>query len=247
MAHEHGVNRDEILTPHQQAVFEIVREVLVSELEVNSDQIKLDSLPTRNRGKKNSDIHYLGGDSLDAVAIVMAIEDRLNLGITDEHAQKLGTVSDYVQLLVARTDYDANTNTLSPKKIDAKGPVLVTPAGQSNSEAIDKQFIASLRTDAFTIQQVQTAIVEAVTFNTSTELNHSTDLALPLASLAIPFQSAQKQRLALVYLAITKPHETQNDPNSAVAAAAHLFDNKSILEITAMACKTLALDNRLVR
>jgi acyl carrier protein len=209
---------EEILTPHQQAVLERVQDILAEQ--TGHAKSKIYPAATLSRD--------LEVDSLDGPEIICAFEDSFDISIGDEETEKLETVGDCVKLIVARTDYDPtiNTNPLTPKRDDA-------------------EYFAKLRTGAFTIQQVQTAIVGAVTFNTDLGLNDSTDLALPLASLARPLQTPQKQRLALVFLALTKPHETQSDPQLAVASAADLFDDKSILEITAMVCKSLALSSRL--
>jgi acyl carrier protein len=43
----------------------------------------------------------LGADSLDLVEIVMACEEDFAVNITDEEAERLTTVQDYVQLLQA--------------------------------------------------------------------------------------------------------------------------------------------------
>jgi acyl carrier protein len=48
--------------------------------------------------------HDLGADSLDAVALVMAIEDRFGIDIPDEDAEGLRTVGqliEYVELAIA--------------------------------------------------------------------------------------------------------------------------------------------------
>ncbi len=71
------------------AVFDRIRDIVVEVLKVDKDKITIQS-------KIRDD---LGADSLDAVTLVMTIEDAFKGSITDEEAQKLQTVGDIVELI----------------------------------------------------------------------------------------------------------------------------------------------------
>ncbi|HHZ18242.1 MAG TPA: acyl carrier protein [Acholeplasmataceae bacterium] len=69
--------------------FEKVRKIIAKELNFNEDDITLES-------KLSED---LGADSLDAVELIMAIEDEFGIQVSDEAAQKIRTVKDIVDYL----------------------------------------------------------------------------------------------------------------------------------------------------
>lgn len=69
--------------------FEKVRKIIAKELNYNEEDIKLES-------KLSED---LGADSLDAVELIMAIEDEFGIQVSDEAAQKIRTVKDIVDYL----------------------------------------------------------------------------------------------------------------------------------------------------
>ncbi len=70
-------------------VFEKVIQIVASELNVSKDEITLETdLQTD-----------LGADSLDAVELMMAIEDEFDLQIPDDVAQDLKTIKDIVSFL----------------------------------------------------------------------------------------------------------------------------------------------------
>jgi len=50
-------------------------------------------------GLENHIIKTYGGDSLDLIEIVMAVEDEFNIEISDEVAEKLETVGQYLDYL----------------------------------------------------------------------------------------------------------------------------------------------------
>ena len=68
------------------AVFDDVRDVVVEQLSVAPDAVKLDS----------KIIEDLGADSLDAVELVMALEEKFEVEIPDSDAEKLITINDVV-------------------------------------------------------------------------------------------------------------------------------------------------------
>lgn len=69
-----------------------VKEIIVQQLGVSEDQVKLES----------SFIEDLGADSLDTVELVMAFEEAFGLEIPDEDAEKIRTVKDAVDYIVSK-------------------------------------------------------------------------------------------------------------------------------------------------
>ncbi len=70
-------------------MFEKVAEIIADELSVPKEKITLESDLSED----------LGGDSLDAVELIMAIEEEFDVEIADEDAQKIKTVQDIINLL----------------------------------------------------------------------------------------------------------------------------------------------------
>ncbi|MGD9604927.1 MAG: acyl carrier protein [Bacilli bacterium] len=70
-------------------VFEKVRKLIAKELNLKEEDIKLESKITED----------LGADSLDAVELIMAIEDEFGVQVSDEAAQNIRSVGDIVNLL----------------------------------------------------------------------------------------------------------------------------------------------------
>ncbi|MCR4941431.1 MAG: acyl carrier protein [Campylobacter sp.] len=68
------------------AVFEDVRDVVVEQLSVEPETVKIDS----------KIIEDLGADSLDVVELVMALEEKFGIEIPDSEAEKLVSISDVV-------------------------------------------------------------------------------------------------------------------------------------------------------
>lgn len=68
------------------AIFDEVRDVVVEQLSVAPDAVKLES----------KIIEDLGADSLDAVELVMALEEKFEVEIPDSEAEKLKTIQDVV-------------------------------------------------------------------------------------------------------------------------------------------------------
>ena len=69
-----------------------VTEIIVEQLGVDESQVKPEA----------SFIDDLGADSLDTVELVMAFEDKFEIDIPDEDAEKLRTVGDAVEHLKAK-------------------------------------------------------------------------------------------------------------------------------------------------
>mgnify|MGYP000980419434 CR=1 FL=1 len=72
-------------------VFEKVRDIIVEQLGVDEDDVKMES----------SFIDDLGADSLDIVELIMAIEEEFDLEIPDKEAEKITTVGDAVEYIKA--------------------------------------------------------------------------------------------------------------------------------------------------
>lgn len=70
-------------------IFEKVREVLASQLEISEDEI----------GIETDILEDLGADSLDIVEMMMTLEEEFGLVITDESVSELHTVGQVVEFL----------------------------------------------------------------------------------------------------------------------------------------------------
>jgi acyl carrier protein len=70
-------------------VFERVKGIIVDQLGVDEDSVKMEA----------SFIDDLGADSLDIVELIMALEEEFDLEIPDSEAEKIGTVKDAVNFI----------------------------------------------------------------------------------------------------------------------------------------------------
>jgi acyl carrier protein len=71
------------------ALFDDVKEVVVEQLNVSPDEVKKDS----------KFVEDLGADSLDVVELVMALEEKFDIEIPDEDAEKITTVTDAIAFI----------------------------------------------------------------------------------------------------------------------------------------------------
>jgi acyl carrier protein len=71
------------------AIFDEVKEVIVEQLNVSPDEVKLES----------DFVEDLGADSLDVVELVMALEEKFEIEIPDDEAEKIKTVKDVVDYI----------------------------------------------------------------------------------------------------------------------------------------------------
>ena len=71
------------------AVFEEVRDVVVEQLNVSPEAVKLES----------KIIEDLGADSLDVVELIMALEEKFDIQIPDADAEKLISIQDVVDYI----------------------------------------------------------------------------------------------------------------------------------------------------
>lgn len=70
-------------------VFESIKEIIIEQLGQGADSITLETHLMKD----------LEADSLDAVEIIMAIEDEYEIEIPDEDAEKFQTVNDIVKYI----------------------------------------------------------------------------------------------------------------------------------------------------
>jgi acyl carrier protein len=73
--------------------FDKLKEILVDVLGVKSEDIKAES----------KFIDDLGADSLDLVELIMALEDKFDIEISDEDAEKIITVKDALDYIEAHS------------------------------------------------------------------------------------------------------------------------------------------------
>ena len=70
-------------------MFEKVKAIIANELNIDESKITLESSLSED----------LGADSLDAVELIMALEDEFGVSVSDEDAQSIKTVGDIVALV----------------------------------------------------------------------------------------------------------------------------------------------------
>ena len=71
------------------AIFDDVRDVVVEQLSVPAENVKMES----------NIIEDLGADSLDVVELVMALKEKFDVEIPDSDAEKLKTIADVVSFV----------------------------------------------------------------------------------------------------------------------------------------------------
>ncbi|NCO00391.1 MAG: acyl carrier protein [Epsilonproteobacteria bacterium] len=74
------------------ALLDDIKEVVVEQLSVNADEVKEDS----------KFVEDLGADSLDVVELVMALEEKFDIEIPDDEAEKIRTVRDVVTYIESK-------------------------------------------------------------------------------------------------------------------------------------------------
>ncbi len=72
-------------------VFEKVKAIIVDQLDVEDEAIKMDS----------SIIDDLGADSLDVIDLIMSFEEEFDVEIPDEQVENVKTVGDVVKFVEA--------------------------------------------------------------------------------------------------------------------------------------------------
>ena len=71
------------------ALLDDVKEVVIEQLDCDPAEVKEDS----------RFIEDLGADSLDVVELVMALEEKFDIEIPDEDAEKIATVADAIKYI----------------------------------------------------------------------------------------------------------------------------------------------------
>ena len=74
-------------------VFEKIRELLSSQLDIEEEKISMDS----------SIVDDLGADSLDVVDLIMSLEEEFDMEIPDEEIENIKTVGDLVRYVEANS------------------------------------------------------------------------------------------------------------------------------------------------
>ena len=75
-------------------IFDEVKEILADQLDINIDDIEM-----------TSDLQDdLGADSLDAIDVVMSVEDQYSIEVPDEVIKSIKTVEDIVSFIEANID-----------------------------------------------------------------------------------------------------------------------------------------------
>ena len=73
-------------------MFEKIKAILADQLNIKADKIQ----------ENSKIIEDLGADSLDIVEMLMTVEDKFNVSVSDEEAVNMRTVKDIVSLLEAK-------------------------------------------------------------------------------------------------------------------------------------------------
>lgn len=84
-----------IIEMTQEEIFEDVKTVIVEQLGVNDVSVIT---------MEASFIDDLGADSLDIVELIMALEEKFDMEIPDEDAEKIVTVGDVVEYIMNHVD-----------------------------------------------------------------------------------------------------------------------------------------------
>ena len=74
------------------ALLDDIKEVVVEQLSVSADEVKEDA----------KFVEDLGADSLDVVELVMALEEKFDIEIPDDEAEKIQTVKDVLDYVESK-------------------------------------------------------------------------------------------------------------------------------------------------
>ena len=74
------------------ALIDDIKEVVVEQLSVSADEVKDDA----------KFVEDLGADSLDVVELVMALEEKFDIEIPDDEAEKIQTLNDVVTYIESK-------------------------------------------------------------------------------------------------------------------------------------------------
>jgi acyl carrier protein len=74
------------------ALFDDVKAIVVEQLNVNADEVK----------EESKFVEDLGADSLDVVELVMALEEKFDIEIPDDEAEKIVTVKNAMEFIESK-------------------------------------------------------------------------------------------------------------------------------------------------
>ncbi|ATW01676.1 acyl carrier protein [Candidatus Legionella polyplacis] len=78
-----------------------VKKIVAEQLNLNRDELK----------NSASFIQDLGADSLDTVELVMALEEEFNMEISDDQAEKIGTIQEAIDYIKLNIEKEKNHKT----------------------------------------------------------------------------------------------------------------------------------------
>ncbi len=78
------------------SLFKEIQEIICEQLKARPEEVKLET----------SFIDDLGADSLDSIELVMALEEKFNIEISDEDAEEINTVGDAIRHVAKKTNRD---------------------------------------------------------------------------------------------------------------------------------------------
>jgi len=80
-------------------LFEEIQEIICEQLKAKPEEVKLET----------SFIDDLEADSLDSIELVMALEEKFNIEIPDEDAERMNTVDDVIRYVANKTNRDLDS------------------------------------------------------------------------------------------------------------------------------------------
>lgn len=81
------------------SLFEEIQEIICEQLKAKPEEVKLET----------SFIEDLGADSLDLIELVMALEEKYDIEISDENAEGMNTVDDVIRYVAKKTNQDLDS------------------------------------------------------------------------------------------------------------------------------------------
>lgn len=81
------------------SLFEEIQEIICEQLKAKPEEVKLET----------SFVEDLGADSLDLIELVMALEEKYDIEISDENAEGMNTVDDVIRYVAKKTNRDLDS------------------------------------------------------------------------------------------------------------------------------------------
>ena len=85
------------------SLFEEIKEIICEPLKVKPEEVKLEA----------SFSDDLGADSLDLIELVIELEEKYNIEIPDEDAERMNTVDDIIRYVANKTSRDKENEPLT--------------------------------------------------------------------------------------------------------------------------------------